>query len=219
MAIGNTLAMSGYRPGVLLDLDGTLVDSVYQHVAAWGEALRLHGYDVPLWRVHHGIGMGGERLLPWLLGRHVDDADALSAEHTKRFLSRTDQLVATEGALALLDDLEEREIPYIVATSAESEVMEALLQTLGRTDLPTATADDVGSPKPAPDLLLATCAEIGIEPSAATLVGDSIWDAEAARRVGIRCVGVRTGGFGDEMLLAAGAIDVVADPKALIGRL
>ena len=211
--------MSDYRPGVLLDLDGTLVDSVYQHVAAWGEALRLHGYDVPLWRVHHGIGMGGERLLPWLLGGQVTDAEALSTEHKKRFLGRTDQLVATEGALALLDDLEAREIPYIVATSAESEVRDALLEVLGRTDLPAASADDVGSPKPAPDLLLTTCAELGVDPAAATLVGDSPWDAEAARRVGIRCVGVRTGGFGDQMLLDAGAFDVVEDPKALIGRL
>ena len=211
--------MPDYRPGVLLDLDGTLVDSVYLHVATWGETLRAHGYDVPLWRVHYGIGMGGDRLMPWLFGEHVDDAEKLSKEHEERFLDRTGQLLPAAGALQLLDDLERREIAYIIATSAGTAVRDALLEALGRTDLPTATADDVGSPKPAPDLLLATCEEIGVDPGAATIIGDSVWDAEAAHRVGIRCIAVRTGGFGDEQLLKAGAFDVVDDPRALVGRL
>ena len=211
--------MPDYRPGVLLDLDGTLVDSVYLHVATWGETLRAHGYDTPLWRVHYGIGMGSDRLLPWLLGGHVDEAEALSEEHKQRFLDRTDQLQPTAGALDLLEDLEQRDIAHIVATSAGSEIRDALLEALGRKDLKTTTADDVGSPKPAPDLLLSTCEEIGVDPSAATIIGDSVWDAEAADRAGIRCIAVRTGGFGDGQLLDAGAFDVVDDPRALIGRL
>lgn len=208
-----------YAPAVLIDLDGTLVDSVFVHVVAWAEAFAARGYDVPQWRIHAGIGMGGKRLVPWLLGRHVDDADDIADDHRRRFLDRAEQLRATRGAGELLDDLERREVAYQVATSAEAEVREALLTTLGRKDLPTADADDVGSPKPAPDLLLAACAQLGAEPTQATLVGDSPWDAEAATKVGIRCLAVRCGGFGDDRLQHGGAFAVVDDPGALVGRL
>lgn len=208
-----------YKPAVLLDLDGTLVDSVYQHVVAWSEAFQAHGYEVPLWRIHAAIGMGGKRLVPWLLRGHVDDTEELSDDHRRRFLDRAEQLRATRGAAALVDDLERREVAFQIATSAEADVRDALLETLGRTDLASADADDVGSSKPAPDLLLATCADLGVEPEDATLVGDSAWDAEAARRVGIRTIAVRCGGFGDDHLLSAGADAVVDDPGALIGRL
>lgn len=211
--------LDAYRPGVLLDLDGTLVDSVYLHVVAWSDAFAARGYDVPMWRIHAGIGMGGSRLVPWVLGRHVDDADDISDDHRRRFLDRADQLRATRGATELLDDLERREVAFQIATSAEAEVREALLAGLGRTDLPSADADDVNSSKPAPDLLLSTCADLGVEPADATLVGDSPWDAEAARRVGVRTIAVRCGGFGDDRLRAGGADAVVDDPGSLVGRL
>ncbi|HVM00294.1 MAG TPA: HAD family hydrolase [Egibacteraceae bacterium] len=208
-----------YRPGVLLDLDGTLVDSVYQHVVAWSEAFQARGYEVALWRIHAAIGMGGKVLVPWLLGRHVDDAEELSDDHRRRFLDRAEELRPTRGAAALVDDLERRKVSFRIATSAESDVREALLDALGRSDLASADADDVGAAKPAPDLLLATCAELDVEPEDATLVGDSPWDAEAARRVGIRTLAVRCGGFGDDRLLSAGADAVVDDPQELLGRL
>ena len=211
--------MPTYRPAVLLDLDGTLVDSVFHHVVAWSEALRAGGHEVPLWRIHEGIGMGSDRLLPWLLGRHVDDAGELSSAHKQRFLDRADTLQATPGAAGLLDDLERREVPFIIATSAEPEIRDVLLKVLGRTDLPFSDAGDVDSPKPAPDLLLASAAEVGVDPEQATLIGDSPWDAEAADRIGMRCICVRTGGFGDDRLLDGGAAAVVDDPRALIGRL
>lgn len=211
--------MPNASSAVLLDLDGTLVDSVYHHVITWEAALRGAGRPVPLWRIHAGIGMGGARLLPWLLGEAPEDADALSQEHQRRFLDLADTLQPTPGARALLDDLERRDVPFLVATSAEPAVEEALLATLGRGDLPTNNAGDVGSPKPAPDLLEAGCDELGMPPSRVTLVGDSPWDAEAARFIGMRCLGVRCGGFGDERLLHAGADDVVDAPRDLIGRL
>ncbi|CAN5540407.1 HAD family hydrolase [soil metagenome] len=208
-----------YAPAALLDLDGTLVDSVFHHVVTWGEAFHAAGYDVPLWRIHAGIGMGSERLVPWLLGRRPDDLADLTDDHKRRFLEHADDLHPTAGALELLDDLEQRGIAFLIATSANTAERKALLAALGREDMKTADADDVGSSKPAPDLLLAACATLGVDPSAATLVGDSPWDAEAARRVGIRSIGVRCGGFGDDRMLAAGAEDVVDDPRALIGRL
>jgi HAD superfamily hydrolase (TIGR01509 family) len=206
-------------PAVLLDLDGTLVDSVFQHVLAWGEALHEAGYDVPLWRIHQGIGMGSDRIVPWLVGGHVDDASELSDAHKRRFLERADTLRPTRGARNLLDDLDTRGVPFLIATSAGAETRAALLDALGRDDLPTADNDDVDSSKPAPDLLLSACAALGVEPQNATLVGDSPWDAEAARRVRVRAIAVRCGGHGEELLLSHGAMSVVADPAELIGRL
>jgi HAD superfamily hydrolase (TIGR01509 family) len=211
--------MSDRTPAVLLDLDGTLVDSVFVHVVAWSKALLDGGYDVPMWRIHAAIGMGSDRLVPWLLGSHTDDADALSDEHKRLFLEQADTLQPTRGALALLDDLERREVPFLIATSAGSEERQALLEALGRTDLPTADSDDVASSKPAADLLLSACEELGAEPRLATLVGDSPWDAEAARRVGMRAIAVRCGGFGDDRLRAGGPFEIVDDPRELVGRL
>ncbi len=207
------------EPAVLLDLDGTLVDSVFFHVIAWDEAFRQHGYDVPLWRIHASIGMGSFRLIPWLVGRHVEEAEDISAMHRQRFLDRAEQLRPTNGAQALLEDLEARMVPFLLSTSAPTDVREALLEVLGRPDLETTDAGDVPSAKPAPHLLRESAAELGVEIAQATLVGDSPWDAEAAHRIGLRTIAVRCGGFGDERLRSAGAYDVVDDPRALIGRL
>lgn len=204
---------------VLLDLDGTLVDSVYHHVLAWDRALAGAGYDVPIWRIHAAIGMGGDRLLPWLLGEHVADADELKDAHTRLFLDQADRLRPTNGARLLIDDLQRRDVPFRIATSANAEERQALLEALGDTDLPHTDADDVEAPKPAPDLLLTTCDELGVPPERALMIGDSPWDAEAAARVGITALGVRCGGFADEQLLGAGADSVVDDPRALCGRL
>ncbi|HVM21418.1 MAG TPA: HAD family hydrolase [Egibacteraceae bacterium] len=206
-------------PAVLLDLDGTLVDSVFLHVVTWHRALLDAGHQVPAWRIHEGIGMGGERLVPWLLGRHVEEADELKDAHKKLFLDHAEELVPTPGAHALLDDLRRREVPFIVATSAGGETAEALLGALGNPEVDVFNADSVGSPKPAPDLLAAALDELGTSADDATMVGDSPWDAEAADRIGVRMLAVRCGGFGDGRLLDAGASDVVDDPRALVGRL
>lgn len=204
---------------VLLDLDGTLVDSVYHHVLAWDGAFRAAGYEVPLWRIHQAVGMGGDRLVPWALGRHVPDAKALRDDHVQRFLAFAGDLRATRGARELLEDLRARGVRHTVSTSAEPAVRDALLAALGAEDLPTSDAEDVASSKPAPDLLLAACGELGADPARATIVGDSPWDAVAASRIGMRAVALRTGGFGDTTLLAAGADEVADDPRELVGRL
>ena len=211
--------MSDYRPSVLLDLDGTLVDSVFLHVVAWEAALREAGHLVPMWRIHEGVGMGSSRLVPWLLGRHVEEASELADEHERRFLEHADQLQKTPGASELIEDLQRREVPFVIATSATAKLGEALREALGAPDLPTADADSVASPKPAPDLLLSAVDKLGLAPEHATLIGDSPWDGEAALACGVRFLAVRTGGFGDNRLLDGGASDVVDDPRALIGRL
>lgn len=211
--------MASYKPGVLLDLDGTLVDTVFHHVLSWHQALDEHGFTVPMWRIHAAIGMGSDRLVPWLLGGQTEKGDALADRHTELFLEHADELQPTRGAAELVEDLRAREIAFLVATSASSAEREALLSALGMPDLATADASNVGSPKPAPDLLLTACEELGVEPSQATMVGDSPWDHIAARTVGIRGVGVRTGGFGDEAMTKAGAELLADDPAGLIGRL
>lgn len=204
---------------VLLDLDGTLVDSVYHHVLAWDATFTAAGYEVALARIHAAIGMGAQRLIPWLLGHHPPDVETLADEHTRRFLEVADRLRATDGAAALIEDLERRKVPFRIATSADREVCDALLATLGRSDLAAVNADGVGAGKPAPDLLLAACDDLGVAPGQALLVGDSPWDAAAARRVGLPMVGVGCGGFALHTLRQAGAWDAVANPRELIGRL
>lgn len=207
------------RLGVVLDLDGTLVDSVYHHVLAWDRALTTHGHAVPLVQIHRGIGIGGSRLVTWLLGGPPDDLDAISDEHERRFLEQRDRLRATSGATALLDDLRRRKVPTVIATSAESSVRAALMAALGEPDIPTTDADAVGDSKPAANLLLAACDQLDVEPRHAVLIGDSPWDVAAARRVGMQMISVRTGGFGDSALAARGPTAVVDAPINLIGTL
>jgi HAD superfamily hydrolase (TIGR01509 family) len=204
---------------VLLDLDGTLVDSVYLHVVAWYEALHAAGVTVPMTRIHAGIGLGSDRLVPWLLGGHRDGTDELSNDHTRRFLDRAELLAPTDGARELLEDLEVREVPFVVATSAGDEEREALLRALGREDLAVAGAGDVASSKPAPDILVAACEQLGVDPDHVAMVGDAPWDARAARRLGMEAVAVRCGGFSDEALLDAGAERLVDVPRDLVGTL
>lgn len=207
------------RGGVVLDLDGTLVDSVYQHVVAWGEVLHEAGHDVSLSRIHAGIGMGSDRLVPWLLGEHLAGADELADAHTERFLDLADGLAPTDGAHALLHDLETREVPFVIATSAGSRTRACLLGVLGREDLPVTDAEAVASSKPAPDLVLAACRLIDLPPADAVVIGDTRWDSEAALRAGARSIAVRSGGVADAILRRAGAERVVPAPRALVGQL
>lgn len=205
--------------GVILDLDGTLVDSVHQHVVAWRQALLAGGHDVAQARIHAGIGMGSDRLLPWLVGHHVDEADAIAEDHTRRFLGLSDSLRPTAGARALVDDLERRAVPFIVATSAGNDERELLLEVLGRTELPVTDADDVASSKPAPDLLLAAAEQADFDIATARMVGDAPWDAIAATEVGATAIAVRCGAFGDQTLREAGASRIVDVPADLVGQL
>jgi HAD superfamily hydrolase (TIGR01509 family) len=206
-------------PGVLIDLDGTLVDSVYQHVVAWHEAFRAAGYDVPQTRIHAGIGMGSDRLVPWLLGGHVDDAEEVTEDHKRRFLDRVEALRPTTGARELLEDLEQRGVGFVIATSAGSEERKALLEVLGREDLPVTDSDGVESSKPAPDLLQVSCEHAGFTPERSLMVGDAPWDALAAVAIGMEAVAVRCGGFSDTVLREAGARRISEDPQGLIGQL
>ena len=207
------------RLGVVLDLDGTLVDSVYHHVLAWDRALSHHGHHVPLNRIHRGIGLGGGRLVTWLLGGEPDDVDAITDAHEELFLDQAERLRPTVGAGALLEDLQRREVPTVIATSAQAAIREALLGVLGDPQLPATDADAVDDAKPSADLLIAATRRIEVEPPHAVLIGDSPWDVAAARRVGMQMIAVRTGGFADSALSARGPATVVDTPADLVGTL
>ena len=207
--------------GVLLDLDGTLVDSVFLHVTAWAWTFARHDLHPPMWRIHHAIGMPGDRLVPWVLGEPTDLTTQLKETHEERFLDQADDLQPTRGARALLADLRDRSVPLCVVTSASDAMLERLLDGLGepQSSLEILTGDDTEAVKPAPGPLLAAAERLGIAPAQCTMVGDSPWDAEAALRAGMRALTVRTGGFGVDELLRAGSQSVVDDASGLVGRL
>lgn len=206
------------RRAVALDLDGTLVDSVHVHVVAWHEALLASGRHVPMARIHAGIGMGGDRLVAWLLGGRPDDATALADHHRERFLDRAELLRPTPGADALLADLAEREVPHLIATSAGTEERQALLECLDASP-PLIDGDAVASSKPAPDVVHAAAGQLDVLVGSITMVGDAVWDVLAARAAGAAAVGVRCGGTAATELRDAGAVRVVDDPAGLVGTL
>ena len=218
MSADDTAATTG---GVLLDLDGTLVDSVFLHVTCWAWAFARFDLHPPMWRIHHGIGMPGDRLVPWVLGTPTDLTGQLKETHEQRFLDQADDLQPTRGARELLRDLRGRDVPFCVVTSASDAMLERLLQGLGepQESLPILTGDDTEAVKPAPGPLLAAAQRLDVAPSLCTMVGDSPWDAEAALRAGMRALCVRTGGFGVEELRLAGSQAVVDDTAELVGRL
>jgi HAD superfamily hydrolase (TIGR01509 family) len=201
---------------VLFDLDGTLVDSVYQHATMWHDVLRDHKLHVPLWKLHRAIGLPGERLLAWLLGEKPRNAATLIAEQDERFARLANTLTPTQGALALLNDLEAREVPFMAITSASETTRQALFQALDR-ELPV--GDSTKSPKPHADPILAAVHTLGLDPLQVTFVGDAIWDGESARRSGVHFLGLRCGGTSDALLKQAGALWVEDAPRDLIGRL
>jgi HAD superfamily hydrolase (TIGR01509 family) len=204
--------------GVLFDLDGTLIDSVYQHARIWHDVLAEHGYELPHWKVHRGIGLPSDRLLSWLLGERPSSAEAMTEAHSRAFTKLAGQLRPTEGALALLAELEAHEIPFCAVTSAGDETREALFKALGR-EIPYSGDKSKRAPKPNPSPLLAAADRLGLEPSQLMMIGDAIWDGEAARRSGAYFIGLRCGGTSDELLRQAGALWVEDSPRSLMGRL
>lgn len=201
---------------VLFDLDGTLVDSVYQHVRIWHDVLAEHGHHVSHSFIHRGIGMSSDRLLSWLLGHEPAQKEKLLAEHDRRFLEVKSTLFPTKGALELLKDLDTREVPYYAVTSAGPEAQKVLFGALGR-DVPV--ADSQANGKPHANTLLAAANMLKLDPLQITMVGDAIWDAEAAHRSGMHFIGLLCGGTSRELLLQARALWVEESPRELIGRL
>jgi HAD superfamily hydrolase (TIGR01509 family) len=211
-------------PAFLFDLDGTLIDSVYQHVIAWRTALSRLGIDLSVWRIHRRIGMSGGLFVSALLretGRTMssDDIAMVQLWHTEEFLAQAESVRPLPGATELLTALTERNIPWAIATSSYQSTAGGALALLGLPpDTPLVTRDMVAHAKPDPDLFLAAAARLGIEPRHAFVVGDSVWDLLAARRAGSIGIGLLSGGYGREELERAGAYRVYADPADLLAR-
>ncbi len=209
----------------LFDLDGTLVDSVYQHVLAWRGATQAAGIELPVWRIHRQIGMSGGLMLAALLretGRPVSDEEAARIQriHSESFAKQAPSLRVLPGAQELLDTLAVEGIPHAIATSgrlANARHALQLLRLSGHT--PVVTRDDVRYAKPDPDLFLAAGARLNMPMHRCVIVGDSVWDLLAARRAFALSVGLLSGGYGREELERAGAYRVYQDPADLLKHL
>jgi HAD superfamily hydrolase (TIGR01549 family) len=193
---------------VLLDLDGTLVDTNYQHALAWFRALRRRGIVVPIWRIHRHIGMGGDQLVTAVAGGEVERRygdDLRDAEH-EGFLRMRDECEPLEGARELLAELRKRGCSIVLASSASQDDVEyfvGVLEAGGLIDAWT-TSDDVARSKPHPDIVRAAL-EKAPGSDRAVMIGDSRWDVEAAAKAGLQAICVLTGGWSEEELAASGA--------------
>lgn len=204
-------------PGVLLDVDGTLVDSVYWHTIAWQRAFRDHGVEVPAHVIHRHVGMGGDRFVSAVAGADVEDelGDVVRRARRERFAPLLDEVRALPGADDLLRALAQAGFRVSLASSAEPHELERYVELLGADDLVDDRTDagDVNETKPAPDLVELALRRVGGPP--AVMVGDAIWDCIAAERAGLETIGVLTGGTSADELSAAGARDVVPDLASL----
>jgi HAD superfamily hydrolase (TIGR01549 family) len=212
-------------PAFLFDLDGTLVDSVYQHVLAWQEALDEMGIEVSVWRIHRRIGMSGGLFANALLretGREVtvEDAARLRQLHGAVYARLLGHVRPLPEARELLTYLSELNVPWAIATSGYEETARPVIDLLGvGGDVPVVTRDQVGHAKPDPDLFLAAAERLGVNIEDSVVVGDSVWDLLAARRARALGVGLLSGGYGQDELERAGAYRVYQDPADLLRHL
>lgn len=212
-------------PAFLFDLDGTLVDSVYQHVLAWQDALDQMGIELAVWRIHRKIGMSGGLFANALLretGRAVtsDEAGRLRILHGEAYASRVERVRPLPGARELLEHLTRIGVPWAIATSGYIESARPTLEGLGVPETtPVITRDQVAHAKPDPDLFLAAAERLGVDISRSVVVGDSVWDLLASRRAGALGVGLLSGGYGQEELERAGAYRVYEEPADLLRHL
>ncbi|SNB68402.1 haloacid dehalogenase superfamily, subfamily IA, variant 3 with third motif having DD or ED/haloacid dehalogenase superfamily, subfamily IA, variant 1 with third motif having Dx(3-4)D or Dx(3-4)E [Arboricoccus pini] len=214
--------MANDEQGFLFDLDGTLMDSVYQHVVAWSEALQSVGLAIPVWRIHRRIGMSGG-LFARALQREspipiTDELrEQLNTLHTAAFERHLVNVRPLPGTRELLQRLTDEDVPWAIATSGRARTAMPMIETIGldMSKMKIVTRDVVPYAKPNPDLFLEGARQIGLPPEKCFVIGDSIWDILAARRAGSLAVGVLSGGYGENELVQAGAFRVFEDPAHL----
>ncbi|OLE39042.1 MAG: HAD family hydrolase [Actinobacteria bacterium 13_1_20CM_3_68_9] len=211
-------------PALLFDLDGTLVDSVYQHVLAWHEVLGEAGMELSVWRIHRRIGMSGGLFVNALLretGKQLsaEEASGLRARHAEAFVRRLPEVRPLPGARDLLSRLSRQNVPWAIATSGNPRTAGPSIALLGVTPKVVITREDVVHAKPDPDLFLAAAERLGVDILHSIVVGDSVWDLLAAQRARSLGVGLLSGGYGREELEQAGAYRVYEDPLDLLEHL
>jgi HAD superfamily hydrolase (TIGR01549 family) len=194
----------------IIDIDGTLVDTNYHHAIAWYRAFRAHGFVVQLWRIHRHIGMGGDQLVAALIGEDADKehGEGIRDAEKQAYMSVIGEVAPLEGARELILDLTERDHTVILASSAKPDEVEHYVDLLVVRDLVHGwtTSGDVEKTKPKPDLVVAAMDKAGGDD--AVMIGDSVWDCEAAKRAKVPAIGVLSGGFSREELEEAGAATV-----------
>jgi HAD superfamily hydrolase (TIGR01509 family) len=205
-------------PVAILDVDGTLVDTNYQHAIAWYRAFLQHEIVLPVWRIHRHIGMGGDQLVASLAGDDTekDKGDDIRAAEKPLYKSLIHEVRPFGDARRLLEVLKERGHSVVLASSAKADEVDHYLDLLDARDLADGwtTSDDVEKTKPHPDLVVAALEKAG--GGEAVMVGDSTWDCETAKRAGIPTIGLLTGGFSDQELVDAGAARVFESIDALL---
>jgi HAD superfamily hydrolase (TIGR01549 family) len=213
------------KPALLFDLDGTLVDSVYQHVTAWREALDSKRIRVPTVRIHRSVGMSGRLMLRGIFAEMgIKPApkmvDSLEELHKKNFAKRLSSIQVLSGAPELLRYLSRSGIRWAIATSGEASAVRKMIRPLGiPTNAPVITGDDVMRAKPHPDVFLLAAGRLGIPLANCTVVGDSVWDLLAAQRAKALGVGLLTGGYSAPELAEAGAFRIFENPAKLLERI
>ncbi|HZO97685.1 MAG TPA: HAD family hydrolase [Gaiellaceae bacterium] len=207
--------------GLILDLDGTLVDTVYAHVFAWQRALAEAGLPIDGWRIHRRIGMSGglfARAVAREIGRPLSpgETESVQRRHGAIFRELLPERRALPGAVELLETLREHGVPHGIATSGRRPEIDGSLALLGLVpETPVVERGDVRRAKPEPDLFLACAERLGLEPRECYVVGDAVWDLLAARRAGMLSVGLLSGGYGEDELTRAGAFRVYRDAAEL----
>ncbi len=202
---------------VIFDIDGTLVDTNYQHALAWYRAFRQHGVVVPIWQIHRAIGIGSDRVVEMLAGEHVEQklGDTLRDAQGPLYQEMIDEVEPMKDAHELLGDLKHAGHPLILASSAEEEEAERYLDLLDARNFVDGytTSADVKASKPEPDIVNAAIEKAGGGP--AIMIGDSTWDCQAATRAELPSIGVLTGGFSEQELTEAGATVVFGSVEHL----
>lgn len=215
-----TAETSGRRHGVLFDVDGTLVDSNYQHTLAWWQAFRRFGHDVPMAEIHRAIGMGGDKLVAHLLceDRDADQDAELDATHGAVFSTYWPGLRSFEGAADLVRRCADDGLTVVLASSASQQELGVLRGIIGADEAISAatSSSDAENSKPSPDILRAALDAGGLDAADAVFVGDSVWDVLAASDLKIPTIGLASGGTSEAELRDAGAVEVYKDIRALL---
>ncbi len=207
----------------VLDIDGTLVDTNYHHAIAWYRAFRQSGIVLPIWRIHRHIGMGGDQLVGALTDEETEreHGDEIRAAEKTLYFELIDEVEPMEGARELIEELKRRGHTVVLASSAKDDEVEKYLDLLDARELADSwtTSADVKETKPQPDLVNAALERSGGSADEAVMVGDTPWDVHAAENAGVKTITVRTGGFGDDELRDAGAIEVYESVAELRSKL
>lgn len=207
---------------VLFNIDGTLIDSNFLHVEAWDYAFTSAGLNVPAWRIQKAIGADSDELLDQLIGDEPKSTrDEAKNLHDKRYKQLAPRLKILDGARELVAELAERGIRVVLATSAPQQELDRLLALLDIDEdtYAVTSAEDVKKAKPAPDIIAVALDKGGVNADHAILIGDSIWDIEAATTAGVTSIGVLSGGTAEKLLRDAGAVEVHDDVATLLDHL